>query len=93
MKTIDSENCLLLWVYDDDYTPYIINNPPENLEALLREWNALDKILSDTGEEPEGWDYVDTWLADKGVDIFFPSKELNVSSFMAYDEGELTGAK
>ena len=59
---------ILFWVYGDkDDTPYIIRNPPENLGALLAEWNALDRQY--TAELPCDWQPVNVWLAAKDIEI------------------------
>ncbi len=62
---------ILFWVYGDrDDSPYIIRNPPENLKALLAEWNVLDRQFSD-GVQCE-WQPVNVWLAAKGIEIIEP---------------------
>jgi hypothetical protein len=63
---------ILLWVYrDGDDAPYLIKNPPENLRALLAEWNALDQQYTEgqSSEPPVGWLPVNTWLRSKGIDV------------------------
>ena len=59
---------ILFWVYQDrDDDPYIIRNPPETLNALLAEWNALDRQFCEG--LPCEWQEVNVWLAAKGIEI------------------------
>jgi hypothetical protein len=62
-----------LWVYgDDEDTPVVIIDPPDNLLPLLRAWCVLDTQLSETGEEPGGWTGISEWLKARGVQVVEP---------------------
>ena len=66
---------ILFYVYGDkEDVPCIIKNPPENLHALLVEWNALDA----QGDSTPGWDYVDNWLKSKGVEVITPDEAITL---------------
>lgn len=60
------DKIVYLYIYNDgDDQPYMIVNPPDNLNDLLKEWNKLDRIEP----QPEEWKPVNEWLAAKGVQL------------------------
>jgi hypothetical protein len=71
---------VLFYVYGDKYdTPYIIKNPPDNLNELLNDWRQLDDKYSDGDSEQAklaGYDYVDSWLRERGVELIEPGDEV-----------------
>ena len=67
---------IFLWIYrDEDDSPYIIRNPPDNLGELLTEWHKLDYRMTKYQDDSE-WEYVNVWLKDRGVDIFESSEDV-----------------
>lgn len=69
-----------LYVYSDDVAPWLIVDPPENLNDLLHRWNALDDLYSDDLPTPEPWKPVNEWLAGKGVVVLKP-KEIDLDDY------------
>ncbi len=69
---------ILFWIYeDDDDTPYIVKNPPENFRQLLDEWKAIDEKVCETDDE-EKWLPVIEWLQTKGVEIIQEREEIKL---------------
>lgn len=65
------DRLLLFYVYgDEEDKPLVIRNPPQNLCALLAEWNGIDRRTSGGEEDAEGeWDFVSKWLEARGVEV------------------------
>ena len=64
------------WVYEDD-EPYLIVNPPDNLQELLDEWHKIDDAFVTTGDDTN-WTPVNTWLESKGVIIVWVEKKFKL---------------
>jgi hypothetical protein len=68
------DKIILFYVYEDgNDAPWLIRNPPENLNAILDEWKSLGEDA-----KPDDWDEDDLsqWLKARGVDIFAADGEL-----------------
>ncbi len=68
---------ILLSIYGDDDTPYIVRNPPENFRQLLDEWNEIDRFYCATGNQ-EGWSPVNEWLRANGVEVIQAVEEITL---------------
>lgn len=76
----ESEKFVLFWVYgDEDDSPHILRNTPENLQTLLTEWTELDRrYVDDQPGAPDEWQPVNEWLKAKGVDIIEPADQVTL---------------
>ena len=76
----ESEKFALFWVYgDEDDSPYILRNPPDNLRALLTEWTELDRrYVEDQPGAADEWQPVNEWLKAQGVDIIEPADQVTL---------------
>jgi len=79
---------ILFYVYGDGAdTPYIIKNPPDNLRALLDEWNELDRHYIETDDD-SNWQPVNEWLRAKGIDIIEPDEIVDLIEAVAESADE-----
>lgn len=72
MAMVKAENLKLL---DVDGSVYAVFDDGTMLQKL-QDWKVLDEKLGETGEEPEGWEYVNDYLATQGLLVMEPEKVL-----------------